>query len=214
MSLADSIAESLLDCSAVKISLDPLFTWTSGIKSPIYCDNRKMISFVKEREVIVDAFIDLIERRGWQPDVIAGTATAAIPWAAFVAQKMALPMVYIRPEKKAHGAGKQIEGDLQAGKRVLIVEDLVSTGGSSVKAAMAVREEGQCEVIAITSIVSYGMGESMENFAEAEVDFKNLVGMNKILDVAVKRGDISDEQIGLVMGFFKDPANWAQKFDL
>ena len=128
------------------MSIDPPFTWVSGIKSPVYCDNRRMIAFVEERKLVVEAFKKLIEEKGLKPDVIGGTATAAIPWAAFLAYDLGLPMIYIRPEKKEHGAGKQIEGHLDPGQNVLIVEDLISTGGSSVKAAEAVRNEGGCTV--------------------------------------------------------------------
>ena len=128
--ISQKVATNLLDRKAVMVKIDPPFTWVSGIKSPVYCDNRKMISFPEERRVVVEAFKEVLEgkvARGEMemPDVIGGTATAAIPWAAFLAYEMGLPMIYIRPEKKEHGAGKQVEGYLEAGQKVLIVEDEV-----------------------------------------------------------------------------------------
>ena len=132
MEKAKEIAGILLDIGAVKVSINPPFTWTSGIKSPVYCDNRKLISHPSARKQIVESFVEMMREQNMKPEFLGGTATAAIPWAAFLAHELNLPMVYIRPEKKAHGAGRQVEGDLPSGKRVLIVEDLISTGGSSV----------------------------------------------------------------------------------
>lgn len=162
--LSRDVASALLSISAVKVSMDPPFTWVSGIKSPVYCDNRMMISHVAERQIVVDGFKKLIEALPYDPDYIGGTATAAIPWAAFLAQELGKPMIYIRPEPKGHGAGKQIEGDLRAGSKVLIIEDLISTGGSSVKAAEAVRNEGSCEVADIFCHCYLGDGEGSSCF--------------------------------------------------
>ncbi len=125
------IAKILLEKNAVKISTDPPFVWTSGLKSPIYCDNRLLVSYIDSRKKIITGFKKLIEDQNLEFDVIAGTATAAITWAAFLAAELDKPMVYVRPKPKGHGTGKQVEGTMSDGSRVLIVEDLFSTGGSS-----------------------------------------------------------------------------------
>jgi orotate phosphoribosyltransferase len=208
MNYKEQIAINLLEKEAVKISMDPLFSWTSGIQSPVYCDNRKMISFVEARDLVVQAFIELIKEKGLEFDVIGGTATAAIPWAAFVAQEMKMPMIYIRPAKKAHGGGKQIEGHLSPNQKVLIIEDLISTGGSSVKAAQAVREEGLCQVTDILAIVTYGFQKSIDAFQEADLTSHTLTNFDTIVENAAKLGKISPEQIEEVLKFAKDPEKW------
>lgn len=213
--ISKRIAENLLNKKAVMVKMDPPFTWVSGIKSPVYCDNRKMISFPAERGAVVDAFEEVLRARVANgememPDVIGGTATAAIPWAAFLAYKMGLPMVYIRPEKKEHGAGKQVEGMLEAGQKVLIVEDLISTGGSSVKAAEAVVNEGGV-VTDIFSIVSWELPKAISAFETAGLKFTNLTGFTDIIGLARDRGDITPEQYDVVMDFKNDTATWGGK---
>ncbi len=208
MEISKKVAQGLLDREAVRISFDPPFTWTSGIKSPIYCDNRKMIAYPEEREVIVDGFVEMIREKGWEPDVIAGTATAGIPWAAFVAQKMRKPMIYVRSKPKAHGAKKQIEGALETGKKVLIVEDLISTGGSSIKSAQAVRDEGGCEVIAVAAIVTYEMVTAAENFMEAGIEAVTLTNFSTLIAEAVEKGAVTAEQADKVRQFAEDPQVW------
>ncbi len=202
------IAGNLLAREAVKVKIDPPFTWVSGIKSPVYCDNRKMISFVEERKDVIEAFKKIIEEKGLEFDVIGGTATAAIPWAAFLAYDLGVPMVYIRPEKKEHGAGKQIEGHLEAGKKVLIVEDLISTGGSSVKAANAVREEGQCEVTDILAIVTWEIPKAITRFEEANLNLITLTDYTNIIGLAAEKGYIPADQLDVVLKFKEDPAAW------
>ncbi|MEK7672483.1 MAG: orotate phosphoribosyltransferase [Patescibacteria group bacterium] len=204
----ESIAKYLLEKEAVKVKMDPPFTWTSGIKSPVYCDNRKMLGFVGAREAIVEAFKKLIEEKKLEFNVIGGTATAAIAWAAFLAQELHKPMIYIRPEKKAHGTGKQIEGFLQPGNKVLIVEDLISTGGSSVNAAEVVRNEGGCIVEDILAIVSWEMPNSKKLFEEAKLNLHNLTGYTEITKLASESGAISPEQLDLVMKFKENPEAW------
>jgi orotate phosphoribosyltransferase len=210
MSLTKKIAENLLKMGAVKVSINPPFTWTSGIKSPVYCDNRKMIAFVKERKLVVDGFKKLIKEKGLKPDVIGGTATAAIPWAAFLAYELKLPMIYIRPEKKEHGAGKQIEGHLTPGQNVLIVEDLISTGGSSVNAVSAVREEGKCTVEDVFAIVTWEIPKAIEVFKGANVRLTTLTDYTNIIGVAVENGSISKDQLEAVLKFKEKPAEWGK----
>jgi len=209
------IAKNLLDKQAVMVKIDPPFTWVSGIKSPVYCDNRKMISFPDERKAVTEAFKAMIDdkvARGEMemPDVIGGTATAAIPWAAFLAYEMGLPMIYIRPEKKEHGAGKQVEGYLRSGQRVLIVEDLISTGGSSAKAAQAVRDENGV-VTDIFAIVSWELPKSVTAFSEAGLKLTTLTGFTDIIGLAKERGDIDEKKYDIVMEFKEDTASWGEK---
>lgn len=207
MNISTKVAENLLERQAVKISIDPPFTWTSGIKSPVYCDNRKMIAFPEEREAVVNGFQNIIREKMLDFDVIGGTATAAIPWAAFLAYELKKPMVYIRPEKKEHGAGKQVEGFLEAGQKVLIVEDLISTGGSSVKAAEAVREEGGV-VEDILAIVSYRLQQSFEKFDAANLKLHPLTTFETIAELAMEKGVIQPEDLEMVLKFKEDPVAW------
>jgi orotate phosphoribosyltransferase len=213
--VSKKIATNLLEKKAVMVKVDPPFSWVSGIKSPVYCDNRKMISFPQERKDVVDAFENLIHEKVKNgemdmPDVIGGTATAAIPWAAFLAAQMNLPMIYIRPEKKEHGAGKQIEGYLESGQKVLIVEDLISTGGSSVKAAEAVVESNGI-VTDIFAIVSWELAKSTARFEEAGLRLTNLTGFTDLIGLARERGDITEEMHDVVMDFKNDTAGWGDK---
>lgn len=211
MSIAQDVAKSLLDREAVKVKIDPPFSWVSGIKSPVYCDNRKMIGFPEERKLIVEGFKKMIEEKGVEFDVIGGTATAAIPWAAFLAHELNVPMIYIRPEKKDHGAGKQIEGHLDEGKKVLIIEDLISTGGSSVKAAEAVRNEGKCTVEDIMAIVTWEIPKAAARFEEADINLSTLTDYTNIIGLAAEMGAIPEDQLQLVLEFKEDPPGWGEK---
>lgn len=211
MSLAKEIAENLLKREAVKVSIDPPFTWVSGIKSPVYCDNRRMISFPQERKAVVEGFKILLNEKGLKPDVLGGTATAAIPWAAFLAYELDLPMIYIRPEKKEHGAGKQIEGYLEPGQNVLIIEDLISTGGSSVKAAEAVRNEGACKVEDIFAIVTWEIPKSAKRFEEAGISLTTLTDYSNIIGLASEKGVIPSDQMEAILEFKEDPQAWGEK---
>ncbi len=208
--LGKDIAACLIDKKAVKVSIDPPFTWASGIKSPVYCDNRKMLGFVGDRERIVEGFISLIEENNLEYDAIAGTATAGIPWAAFIAAKLHKPMVYIRPEKKAHGAGKQIEGYYVEGSKMLVIEDLISTGGSSVKAVNAVREAG-CEVTDVLAIVTWEIPKSKTTFKEANLNLYTMTDYSNIVGIAARNGAIPMDQLEVVLDFKEDPAAWGEK---
>ncbi len=210
MSLSKEIAASLLDREAVRVKIDPPFTWTSGIKSPVYCDNRKMLGFVGDREKIVDGFVQLIEESGIEFNVVGGTATAAIAWAAFIADRLHKPMIYIRPEKKEHGTGKQIEGFLQPGNKVLIIEDLISTGGSSVAAAEVVRNEGGCVVEDILAIVTWELPKAGAAFEAAGIKLRTLTDYTNIIGLASENGSIPKDQLDLVLKFKEDPAAWGE----
>jgi orotidine-5'-phosphate decarboxylase len=190
--------------------MNPPFTRTSGIKSPVYCDNRKLISHPTERQIIVDAFVEMLDERELEPDFIGGTATAAIPWAAFLAYELDIPMIYIRPEKKEHGGGKQVEGDLPPGKRVLIVEDLISTGGSSVNAARAVQAECQGVVTDIFAIVTWELEEAKKQFTDAGLKLSTLTNFSNVIGLALERKVISQKEWEKILEFKKSPRNWSQ----
>lgn len=214
MEKTKEIAGILLDIGAVKVKTNPPFTWTSGIKSPVYCDNRKLISHPEQRRSVVKGFADMLKTLNLKPDYIGGTATAAIPWAAFLAYELNLPMVYIRPEKKEHGAGRQIEGDLPPGKNVLIVEDLISTGGSSINAAKAVKDECKGVVADIFAIVTWELDESKKQFQEAGLRLSTLTNFSNIIGLALERGVINKDEWEKVLEFKKDPRSWAQRVGL
>ena len=200
----------LLRLGAVKVSVHPPFTWTSGIKSPIYCDNRIILSFPEDREEIVDALIAEVHMLPKRPDVIAGTATAGIGWAALVADRLKLPMVYVRPKPKDHGAGKQVEGTLEKGSRVVVVEDLLSTGGSAINTVLALRKEGACEVHDVVAIFTYGFPDASRIAEEAEVTLHALSNFGALLEVAGEQGALSTKDIETASRFGKDPAGWAK----
>jgi len=202
------IAELLIDIGAVHLSVNPPFTWTSGLKAPIYCDNRMIYSHPDARTFVVDALVSRVKSLPVEPDVIAGTATAAIGWAALVAQKMNLPFVYVRPKAKEHGAKKRIEGDLKPGKDVVLIEDLISTGGSSVSSVEALREEGGATVSDIVAIFSYELHVSTEKAQQARVKLHPLSDLGTLLEVAVEQGRLTANDASLAADFAKDPEDW------
>mgnify|MGYP001448506189 CR=1 FL=1 len=203
------IAELLVDIGAVALSLDPPFTWTSGLKSPIYCDNRMIYSHPDARTFVVDALVSRVKSLQIEPDVIAGTATAAIGWAALVAQKMDLPFVYVRSKAKEHGQQKRIEGDLKNGKDVVLLEDLLSTGGSAISSVEALREEAEANVTDIVAIFTYEMLSSTEKAQQALVKLHPLSDFSTLLEVSVEQGRLTKEEAGIVADFTKDPQGWA-----
>src|SRR3989338_2958982 len=177
------IAELLIDIGAVHLSVNPPFTWTSGLKAPIYCDNLMIYSHPDARNFVVDALVSRVRSLPVEPDVIAGTATAAIGWAALVADRMDLPFVYVRPKAKEHGGKKRIEGDLKPGLDVVVVEDLISTGGSAVSTVEALREEGGANVTDVVAIFTYEMLAAKEKEREARVKFHPVATLKDLLDV-------------------------------
>jgi orotate phosphoribosyltransferase len=209
LDLAKQIAQILLEAKAVKISVKPPFTWTSGIKAPIYCDNRLLIAFPEFRKTIVEGFKVLIAHHKLHFNYVGGTATAGIPWAAFLAYELHLPLIYIRPEPKGHGAGKQIEGFLPEKSKVLLVEDLISTGGSSLKAAQAIENEGKSEVVSIISIMNYRLQQAEQTFSKADYHVYSLTSFSVLAELAHQMGVIED--VGMVLDFQKDPEGWAAK---
>ncbi len=198
------IANILLDTKAVKINVSEPFTFASGIKSPIYCDNRVILGFPDACDVIVDGYISLIES---DVEVIAGVATAGIPWAAFIAAKMKKPLAYIRNKPKEHGAGKQIEGADVKGKNVVIIEDLISTGKSSLVAVNVAKAEG-AKSIDVRSIFSYGFEDAKHNFAEAEIEFKSISNFAILINVLKEKKYLSDKESEIALNWSKDPKSF------
>lgn len=190
------IADILLDISAVKLDPVNLFTWTSGIKSPIYCDNRQIISYPDKRKAVVKEFAKRIQSLG-NIDLIAGTATAGIPWAAWIADELALPMVYVRGGAKGHGLKNAIEGAFTQGQKAVVIEDLISTGKSSIEAVEKLKEQG-IEVIEVESIFTYGFKKAEINFQSNSVQYHSLSNLDELLISATEKGLLSEDQIGII----------------
>ena len=204
----EDIARVLLEKKAVILNAKEPFTFVSGIRSPIYCDNRQMIAYPEEREQIVDAFIN--ESQDCDFDIVAGTSTAGIPWASWISDKLNKPMAYIRSAKKGHGAGNQIEGADVDGKKVLIVEDLISTGGSSFSAVEAVREMGgSCE--AVVAIFTYDFKNAKKIFKEGRCKLLTVTNFSTLVNAAKKNDILTDRELSLVLVWNKDPQNWGPK---
>ncbi|WP_017811772.1 orotate phosphoribosyltransferase [Paenibacillus shenyangensis] len=199
------IAAALLQIEAVALRPQEPFTWTSGIKSPIYCDNRLTMSYPYIRDQIADGFAMIIREQYPDTEVIAGTATAGIPHAAWVAQKLDLPMAYIRDKAKGHGKQNQIEGLIKEGQKVIVIEDLISTGGSSIKAAEAVREVG-ADPLAVLAIFSYQLDKAVQAFADANLPLQTLSNYTALIDQAVKMGKIQPDDLELLHSWREDPA--------
>ena len=203
-----NIAEILVQHDVVKTNFEELFVWASGIKSPIYCDCRELISLPEARQEINQAFLDLISREKLPHEVISGTATAGIAWAAFIAQNLNKPMLYVRPEPKSHGAGKQVEGRGEKGKNVLIIEDAFSTGGSSIKSAEALRNELDAKVENILAIFSWDTPQLPENAKKGKVKLWPLTNFAEIAEALEKFGKINDKESEELMRFHSNPKGW------
>ncbi|QCT75866.1 orotate phosphoribosyltransferase [Macrococcoides canis] len=192
------IAKALLEIEAVSLQPNDMFTWSSGIKSPIYCDNRLTMSYPAVRDQIAEGLKSLIETHFSGAEVLAGTATAGIPHAAFTAQKMNLPMSYVRSSSKKHGKGNQIEGRVLEGQKVVVVEDLISTGGSAIEAADALTAHG-ADVLGIVAIFTYGLNKGKERLAEAGYQYYTLSDFDSLVEVASETGKIEQSDIeGLI----------------
>ncbi len=205
MNTSSEIAKMLLEIQAVSIrSTANLFTWASGIKSPIYCDNRLIMSYPKIRDTIAEEFKKIIMKDFNNVEVIAGTATAGIPHAAWVSQKINLPMVYVRNSAKNHGRQNQIEGKINNGQKVVLIEDLLSTGGSSIKAAKALRDAG-AKVLGVIAIFSYNFKSLDELYRKENLKYKVITGYNTLLPIALEEGYIKKEEFDLLKKWSQDP---------
>ena len=207
----DRIAEFLLSIGAVRLSPKEPFTWTSGIISPIYCDNRMIYSHPEARSFVVQALTSRVKALHITPDVIAGTATAAIGWAALGADRLELPFVYVRAKAKEHGAKKRIEGDLRkAGQHVVVVEDLISTGGSSISTVEALRDEGKSIVTDVVSIFTYEFLAATEAAQQQNVQLHPLTTITNLVKVALGQGRITEQDAKMISTFAADPQKWGK----
>jgi orotate phosphoribosyltransferase len=201
------VAEFLLQIKAVKLQPNSPFTWASGWKSPIYCDNRVTLSFPAIRTYIRQGYADAILEHFGKPDVIAGVATGGIAQGALVAQELGIPFIYVRSSAKGHGLGNQIEGHYEKGQRVVVIEDLISTGGSSLKAVKDLKEAG-LEVKGLVAIFTYGFDVSLKNFAHAECPFVTLTDYDHLIDQALKSDYVTAADIDSLREWKTSPETW------
>lgn len=204
-----SIAKHLLEIKAVALRPNDPFTWTSGIKSPIYCDNRLTMAYPEIRNAIAEGFAQLVRELAPDAEVIAGTATAGIPHAAWVADKLGLPMAYIRDKAKGHGKQNQIEGIIREGQKVVVIEDLISTGGSSIKAAESVREAG-AEPVAVLAIFSYQLDKAVNAFKDANIELHTLSNYTALMQAALELGYIEEADMEILHAWRQDPTTWGK----
>lgn len=203
----EKLAEHLLQIKAIQLNTQHPFTWTSGIKSPVYCDNRKLLSYPDVRNYVKDGLESLVKEYFPHTECIAGVATAGIPHGAIIADTLGLPFVYVRSKPKEHGLTNTIEGDLKHGQRVLVVEDTISTGGSSLKAVEDLRAAG-AEVIGMIAIYKYGFESAKQKFDDAGVLLKTLTNYDFLIRVAVQSGYISAEELETLNAWRQNPGKW------
>jgi len=201
------IAKELLQINAIKLSPANPFTWASGWKSPIYCDNRKILSYPNSRNLVKKAFAEMVKKEFGVPDVIAGVATGAIAHGILVAEALNIPFIYVRSSSKQHGLTNQIEGVLKEGQTVVVIEDLVSTGGSSLKAVEALRNAG-AKVVGMLAIFSYGFDVAEENFVKAKCELKTLTNYHTLIDIAADTNYIEADEIQTLEKWRMEPSKW------
>jgi orotate phosphoribosyltransferase len=205
-----AVAEKLLQINAIKLSVDKPFTWASGWKSPIYCDNRKVLSYPYARDFIKSELCNLIFQSYNDSEIIAGVATAGIAWGAMAADQLKLPYIYVRPKPKDHGLGNQIEGFYEDGKKVIVVEDLISTGKSSLLVVDVLRNAG-LQIAGMVSIFNYGFDEAKNAFAKANVNIRSLTDYDSIIALAVEKNIVAENDQNTLLNWRADPANWNVK---
>ena len=204
-----AVAEKLLQINAIKLSPQQPFTWASGWKSPIYCDNRRVLSFPFVRDFIKSEMCNVVFEQFSKADILAGVATAGIPWGAMVADQLKLPFIYVRPKPKEHGLGNQIEGFYETGKKVLLIEDLISTGKSSLEVAEVLRK-AEVDVVGMVSIFTYGFDVATRAFKNADIEYRSLTNYPTLIDLAVEKGIVTSEEQNTLLNWRQDPANWNQ----
>ncbi|EOA0771716.1 orotate phosphoribosyltransferase [Listeria monocytogenes] len=209
MSIEKQVAEQLLEIKAVFLKPNEPFTWASGIKSPIYCDNRLTLGFPKVRQFTAKSLAEKIKQTFGEVDVVAGTATAGIPHAAWVSDLLDLPMVYVRSKAKEHGKGNQIEGPISKGQKVVVIEDLISTGGSSLKAVEALEEAG-AEVVGIAAIFTYGLAKGKQLLEESGTKLVTLTNYDELIEVALNENYVTGEDMETLKEWKKNPENWGK----
>jgi len=208
MTDAKIVAEKLLQVNAVKLNPQNPFTWASGWKSPIYCDNRRILSFPYIRDFIKSELCNLIFEKFPGAEMLAGVATAGIAWGAMAADQLKLPFIYVRPKPKEHGLGNQIEGFFEKGQKVVVVEDLVSTGKSSLQVVEVLQKEG-LSVEGMVSIFTYGFQKAGQAFADAGVTYFPLTNYPVLLELAVEKGLLKEAEHEVLLKWQQNPANWA-----
>lgn len=207
--MAKEIARMLLQIRAVSLSPNEPFTWSSGWKSPIYCDNRLTMSYPEVRSKIADSFAEIIRSQYPDVEVIGGISTGGIPHAAWVAERLNLPMIYIRDKAKGHGKQSQIEGVLQQGQKTVVIEDLISTGGSSLRAALAVRNAGG-DVMSVISIFTYEFEQAAQSFADVGIPVQSLSRYSILIQEALEQNLITNDDVNKLKQWRVDPANYGQ----
>lgn len=208
---AKQIAGSLLQIKAIKLNPTNHFTWASGWYSPIYCDNRKILSYPAVRKQVYEAFADLIAEKYPEAEVLAGVATGAIAHGVLVAEKMGKPFIYVRSAPKSHGLTNQVEGEVKPGAKVVVIEDLVSTGGSSLSAVDALKKAG-CDVLGMVAIFTYGFPTAEQNFANAGVKLDTLSNYNTMIEMAIEQGYVHPDELETLKEWRRDPASWKNSF--
>jgi orotate phosphoribosyltransferase len=203
------IATHLLQIGAVSLQPNEPFIWSSGLKSPIYCDNRLTLAYPHVRSIIADGLAQLIRAHFPDVEIIAGTATAGIPHASWTSERLGLPMCYVRSQAKAHGRGKQIEGKVERGQKVVVVEDLISTGGSSLTAVGALKEAG-CDVLGVIAIFTYGLEKGKQAFAESDVQVHTLTDYDSLIETAVELGVVGEQDLATLRDWRKQPEAWGK----
>ena len=202
-----AVAEKLLQINAIKLSPQAPFTWASGWKSPIYCDNRKVLSFPYIRDFIKSEMCSVIFEKFPDAEVLAGVATAGIAWGAMAADQLKLPYIYVRPKPKEHGLSNQIEGVLEKGQKVLVIEDLISTGKSSLQVCDVLKAAG-AEVVGMVSIFTYGFEIADTAFKTANIPYQSLTNYQTLINLTLDKGIISAEELNALLNWRADPANW------
>jgi orotate phosphoribosyltransferase len=202
-----AVAEKLLQVNAVQLNLASPYTWASGWKSPIYCDNRKVLSFPYVRDFIKSELSSVVFERFEGAEVLAGVATAGIAWGAMASDQLKLPYMYVRPKPKEHGLGNQIEGSYIIGQKVLVIEDLISTGKSSLQVCDVLKKAG-LEVIGMVSIFNYGFPEAVEAFEKAAIPFISLTNYEVLIKLAIEKGIVNERELNSLLNWRNNPADW------
>jgi len=207
--IKNSIVLSLLQINAIKLNPANPFTWASGWKSPIYCDNRKTLSYPEVRSQICEGFKNQIIEKYPDVEVIAGVATGAIAHGMLVADRLNLPFVYVRATPKKHGLENLVEGDIKSGQKVVVIEDLISTGLSSLSAVDALRNAG-CDVLGMVAIFTYGFDHASKNFTKSNIKLDALADYSQLIDIALEQGFVKREHLELLNSWRNDPENWGK----
>lgn len=207
MTDAKVVAEKLLQINAVKLNIEVPFTWASGWKSPIYCDNRRILSFPFIRDFIKSELCNVVFEKFPRAEMLAGVATAGIAWGAMVADQLKLPYIYVRPKPKEHGLGNQIEGYYEKGQKTVVIEDLVSTGKSSLQVVDVLNDAG-LEVVGMVSIFTYGFPVATEAFLRAGIEYYSITDYPSLIELAKEKGTVSASEQEILLKWRNDPANW------